>query len=65
MAALQKLKPITLYGHKNGPNPRKVSIFLEELKVPYETKFLEFGNGANGVKGEAFLKIVINKIAFR
>jgi glutathione S-transferase len=51
------LKPIILYSHKNGPNPWKVAIFLHELNVPYETKFLEFGTAENGVKSAAYLKI--------
>lgn len=37
-------KPITLYSHASGPNPWKVSIVLEELGIPYETKFEEFEN---------------------
>lgn len=36
------MKPITLYGHKAGPNPKKVVLVLEELKIPYEIKLLEF-----------------------
>lgn len=55
---MSSLKPIILYSHKQGPNPWKVAIALQELGIPYENKFLEFNNGANGVKGEAFLKIV-------
>lgn len=39
MAATQ---PLILYSHNTGPNPWKVAIILEELKVPYETKFLDF-----------------------
>lgn len=35
-------KPIILYSHKGGPNPWKVAIILEELGLPYETKFIEF-----------------------
>lgn len=34
-------KPITLYSHKGGPNPWKVAIILEELGIPYESKFLD------------------------
>lgn len=36
------LKPIVLYSHATGPNPWKVTAVLEELKLPYETKFLQF-----------------------
>lgn len=36
------LKPIVLYSHATGPNPWKVTAILEELKLPYETKFLQF-----------------------
>lgn len=36
-------KPIHLYSHATGPNPWKVVIFLEELGLPYETEFLDFG----------------------
>ncbi|KAL0257752.1 hypothetical protein SLS55_006915 [Diplodia seriata] len=39
---MSSLKPIVLYSHATGPNPWKVAIILEELKIPYETKFLEF-----------------------
>jgi glutathione S-transferase len=33
---------ITLYSHKQGPNPWKVAILLEELGISYEHKFLDF-----------------------
>lgn len=36
------LKPIVLYSHASGPNPWKVAAVLEELSIPYETKFLQF-----------------------
>ena len=36
------MKPITLYGHRAGPNPEKVVMVLEELRIPYEIKLLEF-----------------------
>ncbi|EKG09914.1 Glutathione S-transferase [Macrophomina phaseolina MS6] len=39
---MSSLKPIVLYSHASGPNPWKVAIVLEELNLPYETKFLEF-----------------------
>lgn len=34
--------PITLYSHPYGPNPWKVAIILEELGIPYETRFVDF-----------------------
>lgn len=36
------MQPIILYGHHAGPNPKKVVMVLEELKIPYEVKLLEF-----------------------
>jgi glutathione S-transferase len=36
------LKPITLWGHDSGPNSWKVAMILEELKVPYTHKIIEF-----------------------
>ncbi|KAF1810789.1 glutathione S-transferase Ure2-like protein [Eremomyces bilateralis CBS 781.70] len=36
------MKPIILYGHHAGPNPKKVVMVLEELNIPYEVKLLKF-----------------------
>lgn len=36
------LKPIILWGHDSGPNAWKVAMILEELKVPYTHKMIEF-----------------------
>jgi len=33
---MSAIKPITLFTHTSGPNPRKVAIILEELGIPYE-----------------------------
>ena len=39
-----------------GPNPWKIVTLFEELQLPYETQFLDFGSGSNGVEGESFKK---------
>ncbi|KAF2160575.1 hypothetical protein M409DRAFT_28960 [Zasmidium cellare ATCC 36951] len=44
------LKPLTLWGHKTGPNSWKVALILSELNVPYEHKFLELAE----MKEEAY-----------
>ena len=49
----EEQKPIILYGFARGPNPWKVAGFLNELGVPYETKYLTLEE----VKQEPFLKI--------
>lgn len=46
-------KPITLYSHATGPNPWKVVAILEELNVPYETKFIRNEN----IKQEPFISV--------
>ncbi|KAK4547077.1 hypothetical protein LTR36_001298 [Oleoguttula mirabilis] len=48
------LKPIKLYSHLGGPNPPKVAIILEELGVPYEQSFMEFGPS---FKTEPFISV--------
>lgn len=35
------LKPITVWVHAQGPNPKKVLILLEELGIPYESIVVE------------------------
>ncbi|KAH9824631.1 Glutathione S-transferase [Teratosphaeria destructans] len=35
-------KPIKLYSHPGGPNPWKVAIILNELKLPYTTEIMDF-----------------------
>ncbi|PKY05019.1 glutathione S-transferase [Aspergillus campestris IBT 28561] len=47
------LKPITLYSHASGPNPWKVVTVLEDLQLPYETKYIPFSE----VKQEPFISI--------
>ena len=51
------LKPLTLHAHRTGPNPYKVAILLSYLKLPYEVKLWELGDGPNGVKSPKLLKI--------
>jgi GST-like protein len=50
-------KPIDLY-YWNTPNGYKVSIMLEELGVPYETRFIHIGKGEQFAP--EFLKIAPN-----
>ncbi|QMW29008.1 glutathione S-transferase [Aspergillus flavus] len=47
------MQPIILYSHPYGPNPWKVAIILEELNLPYETRFVSFQD----VKKEPFIKL--------
>ncbi|KAE8415026.1 glutathione S-transferase [Aspergillus pseudocaelatus] len=47
------MQPIILYSHPYGPNPWKVAIILEELNLPYETRFVSFQD----VKKEPFVKL--------
>lgn len=51
-------KPLLLHAHPGGPNPLKIAIALEFLKVPYDLKIWVFGDDPHkGVKGTDFLKI--------
>ncbi|RYO89776.1 hypothetical protein DL766_002637 [Monosporascus sp. MC13-8B] len=45
------MKPITLYSHHLGPNPWKVALVLEELNIPYKTKFVDI----KAVKQEPYI----------
>ncbi|ETS77987.1 hypothetical protein PFICI_10049 [Pestalotiopsis fici W106-1] len=47
------LQPIELWGHWGAPNPWKVVLILEELKLPYIIKTLEFTE----VKSEEYVKL--------
>jgi len=52
------VKPLTLHAHVSGPNPHKVAIVLEFLKLPYQIRLWEFGGDFHkGVKGETFTRI--------
>lgn len=53
----QALKPLTLHAHSTGPNPFKVAILLEALKLPYTVKLWTFADDSHGVKGPEFLNI--------
>jgi glutathione S-transferase len=45
--------PLELWGHWGAPNPYKVCIILEALKVPYKTHLLELSE----VKQESYIKL--------
>jgi glutathione S-transferase len=44
---------IVLYSHPYGPNPWKVAIVMEELGLPYETRFVNFTE----VKQEPYINL--------
>ncbi|KAI4722161.1 thioredoxin-like protein [Aureobasidium sp. EXF-10727] len=51
-------QPLVLHAHTTGPNPIKIAIALEKLKLPYTVKLWEFGDDPNnGLKGAKFLAI--------
>ncbi|KAJ4246311.1 hypothetical protein NW762_013662 [Fusarium torreyae] len=52
------MQPLLLHAHATGPNPLKIAMALEALRLPYSVKMWQFGDDPkDGVKGEAFLKI--------
>ncbi|KAL2675576.1 hypothetical protein Neosp_011763 [[Neocosmospora] mangrovei] len=50
------MQPIILYSHQYGPNPWKVALVMEELEIPYETRFVNFTD----VKKEPYLSLCPN-----
>ena len=52
------MKSLLLHAHEFGPNPIKIGIVCEYLKLPYDLQLWEFGdNPEKGVKGAKFLKV--------
>jgi glutathione S-transferase len=47
------IKPILLYSVSRGPVPWRVAILLEELNIPYASKYLE----SDELNSEAFKSI--------
>ncbi|KAM0441259.1 hypothetical protein ACHAPT_000566 [Fusarium lateritium] len=47
------MQPIVLYSHQYGPNPWKVALIMEELGIPYETRFVSFTD----IKKEPYLSL--------
>ena len=47
------LKPIKVWGHWAGPNPFKVLIIIEALKLQYDLEVVEFSE----VKKEPYTKL--------
>lgn len=55
---MSPFRRLLLHAHATGPNPVKIAIILEELQIPYEVKYWQFGDDAeNRVKGASFLRI--------
>ncbi|KAL9579190.1 MAG: hypothetical protein Q9212_005245, partial [Teloschistes hypoglaucus] len=51
------MKTLIHHGHSTGPNPFKVAVLLELLKLPYETRLWDLGDGENGIKGPHLTKL--------
>lgn len=52
------MQPLLLHAHATGPNPIKIAIALEALRLPYNVKMWQFGDDPkDGVKGQSFLTI--------
>ena len=55
------LSPLTLHAFPTSPNPLKVSIALELLKLPYNIKIWQFGDDPEkGVKSASFAELSEN-----
>ena len=55
------LSPLTLHAFPTSPNPLKVSIALELLKLPYNIKIWQFGDDPEkGVKSAKFAELSEN-----
>jgi len=50
---MSSLKPILLYSHAGGPNPKKVAILLEELSIPYNAKVMDMSE----IKKEPYISV--------
>ena len=52
------MQPLILHAHATGPNPIKIALALESLRLPYTIQQWQLGDDPNnGVKGAAFLRI--------
>ncbi|KAL2826913.1 glutathione S-transferase [Aspergillus pseudoustus] len=52
------MQPLILHAHATGPNPIKIAIALEALRIPYTVRQWDFSdNPQTGVKGASFLRI--------
>lgn len=55
------MEKLMLHGHSTSPNPLKIAIALQYLRIPYEVKIWEFGDDPHrGVKGDDFANISPN-----
>ena len=55
------LQPLVLHAFATGPNPYKIAMALELVKVPYRVQIWEFGSDPErGVKGAKFAPLSEN-----
>ena len=61
MTSQSELQPLTLHAFASSPNPLKIGIALELLKVPYNIQIWDFGDDPRkGVKSEKFTALCEN-----